>query len=472
MMNLMMMTNFNEIKSEKSSLLNSSSKLSNTSTKTEFEDIMVKKDTGFNKKSSNDDSKKIEIDTEDKEKLIKDLEEKLDDNYDKEDLVNLINFYLTINLINNEQSLEIDSVEFVDVSNELILEESSLEDVFGVLNLNNNSLLVPVIKNTTEQTINREDGKSESNFLGEIMENFEGVTDFNLSNIEDIIKNNKDIFNQIESILNDNIELEDKSFNFMDTFNKKMYSLQDIKEELNLENLDFEYMDKINNQTIEDINKFSSFLMNQRSSTVKLNSFNTNDKDMELLMKMVDSDSNIDSSNMLNLNTYSFKSNMNDTINTSVVSESIRQSSIEMDISQTIQYMKSNNINELTLRVKPRELGEITINLVKNKDMSNVVITVEKEELFSSIKSNLGIITRELKDLGLQVNDISIQIKSDNLADSNFNFMSNYDEGDSENQNPSKDKNLNKTDNRTKEINVLENEVSEIETENQINLLA
>lgn len=514
MMNLIMM-NLNEVKTQKGSSLNSSSKISNFDKKSEFENIMIKNKPLFNKNLSKDNnlntmlSKKIEINIQDKEELIQTLEEKLDENCTKEDVVNIINFYLAINLMNNnENTLKIDSLEFIDVTDEFFSQEGSLEDLIGILKLNNEVLSIPVINNTIEylNTIDNIDIESkienvnnEVNFTKEEKDIIEGSKDFNsldFSNVENIIKNNKDIFKvstsdyieifkQIESILSSgqkengkSLDIyttsDDKNMDVLDIINEKINNVKSINEKFNVENTEIKYIDKSNTQTLEDINKFSNFLINQRSSNIKLETLKTKDKDMDILMEIVDSESKIDVNNTINLDTSSFKSNINDTIKTSIVPELIRQSSVEVDIPQTIHYMKNNSINELTLKVKPKELGEVVINLIKNKNISDIVITVEKEELFTSIKKNLGIINRELKDLGLKINDISIQIKPSNVTDSNFNFMSNANEDNSKNQNSNynQDKKLKKSMKIANELDILESEISKNEVENEINLLA
>lgn len=527
MMNLIMM-NLNEIKTQKGSSLNYSSKISNLDKKSEFENVMIKNKPMFNKDLSKNNfnlntilPKKIEINIQDKEELVQDLEEKLDADYTKEDLVNIINFYLAINLMNNnENNLKIDSLEFTDVTEELISQESSLEDLIGVLKLNNEILSIPVISNTLEhlnkidslaitskiEDVNKEvnfkeyiNANNEIDFVGEEKDIIEMSKQFDyldFSSVENLIKNNEDmfkvsasdcieIFKQIEVILSSSQKennksldvytvLDDKDINILDIFNKKINTAKSIDEKFNVENAEIKYVDKSNTQTIEDINKFSNFLINQRSSNIKLEASKTNDKDMDILMEIVDSESKVDVNNIINLDTSSFKSNINDTMKTSIIPESIRQSFVEVDITQTIQHMNSNGINELTLKVKPKELGEVVINLIKNKNVSDVLIIVEKEELFTSIKKNLGIINKELKDLGLKINDISIQIKPNNVTNTSFNFMSNPNEDNSKNQNSNynQDKKLKKSIKSTNDVDILESEISKNEVENEINLLA
>lgn len=536
MMNFAMMINLNEVKPQNGSLFNSSSKVSNLNKKSEFENMMIKKESLFNKNTNENDStfnkslaKSVEINIEDKEKLIRDLEEKLNDDYTREDIINIVNLYLTVNLVSNNKSLEIDSVEFVNITNELISEKSSLEiDILGVFELNDRVLSIPIIDDTLEYA----DKPSEVEFKSEAesiinnvnvidngvniinntevegvevnninnIENFKEVNNVDFTYIEEIVRefeniskidmSNKnsgytEIFKEIESIVQSSQNenhlkvdtykiLNNKKSDRLDVFNKKTDDLIEVDEVFNIKNIEFRDMSNLDNKIQEEVDKFSNFLLNQRVSNIKVETSNINDKDMGVLMEIVDSKSNIDVSNLINPNSYSFKSNINDTIKTNIVPESIRQSFIETDITQTIQYMRSTSINELTLKVKPKELGEVTINLVKNNDISDVVITVEREELFNSIKKNLMIINRELKDLGLKINNVSIEMKPNNATNSTFNFMSNSHGDNSKNQNNNyhQDKKLRKSINVTDDMDVSNIKMSKNEVENEVNLLA
>lgn len=534
MMNFAMMINLNEVKPQNGSLFNSSSKVSNLNKKSEFENMMIKKESLFNKNTNENDctfnkllAKSVEINIEDKEKLIKDLEEKLNDDYTREDIINIVNLYLTVNLVSNNKSLEIDSVEFVNITNELISEKSSLEiDILGVFELNDRVLSIPIIDNTLEyadkpsevefkseaesiinnvnvidneiniinntdvedievNNINNIENSNEVNsvefsYIEEIIREFE-----NISKIDIFDKNSdyREIFKEIESIVQFNQQKENHlkvdSYRVLnsvksDVFNKKDDDSIKIDELFDVKNIEFRDLNNLNDKIQEETNRFNDFLINQRVPNIKVKTLNTSDKDMNVLMEIVDSKSNIDVTNLINPDSSSFKSNINDTIKTSIAPESIRQSFIETDITQTIQYMRSTSINELTLKVKPKELGEVTINLVKNNDISDVVITVEREELFNSIKKNLIIINRELKDLGLKINNVSIEMKPNNIANSTFNFMSNSNGDNSKNQNNNyhQDKKLKKSIDMINDMEISDIKMSKNEVENEVNLLA
>lgn len=529
MINFTMMLNLNKVKSQSNSLFSSSSKITNLSKNLEFENMMIKKEPLFNNDANINSSnfsesleENIEINLKDKEVIIADLEERLNDDYTKEDLVNIMNLYLAINLTSEKESLKIDSVEFIDITDELVSKENpSEEDVFGVFKLKDGVLSVPLVTNILEKNftkvsemelkpevenikninlegvepqgieINTENfiivNGTDSNYIEKMFREFENVSKI------DIYDKNSDyikIFKEIESIVQFNqrdshvkvnayekLNTEKSGIlesNLLDVFNKKDNGLIKIDEEFNLKKIEFKDINTTN-QIKSEISKFSDFLANQRISNMKVETLNINDKDIGILMEILDSESNIDVANLISPDTYGLESNINDTIKSNVVPESIRQSFIEKDITQVIQYLKGSDINKLTLKVNPKELGEITINLVKNGDISDVVITVEREELFNSVKKNLIGINKELKDLGLKINNISIEMKQNNTANSTFDFMSNSHKDDSKNHSGNyqqQDRKMKKSRNAVDDIEISSVKMSKNEVESEINLLA
>lgn len=512
MINFAMMLNLNEAKSQSSSLFNSSSKVSNLNEKSEFENVMIKKESVFDKgtnKNSGDLNKSL------KEK-IEDLEKELSDDYTREDLINIVNLYLTIDLINNN-NFKLDCINFINFNNKFNLEESITlkENTLGIFELKDGVLSVPILSNS-ENNLDKlkkieskmEDKNAENNiiFIDNINKNNEDIKvqkfmEFN--NVEELIREFENIskinmqdknidyievFEKIESIINSR-EIEGNSkfsihkilkseelilpkLEVLNRFNGETEGLVKLNEKFNAETIEFKDVYNMNNNLQSEINKFSNFLLSQRVSSMKVDAKNMNDKDLDVLIDIIDSEQNSSINNLISSDVYSFKSNINDTIKANNIPESIRQTFLEKDITQTIQYMRNSNINELTLKVKPKELGEVTVNLVKNNSVSDVVITVEREELFNAIKKNLIIINKELKDLGLKIDNISIEIKPNSTTNSTFNFMSNSQEDNSRNQNYQRDKNLKKDINATNSIEVSDIKMSKNEVENEVNILA
>lgn len=435
MMDLTMMLNMTEIKPSNTHL----SKLSkgdstfsvNISDKKEnsrFENMIKKED----KPLKESPKKRVEVDKKDKDNLIREIEEKIEDDYKDEDKFNILNIGLLLDMLNNDKKLNIDTIELVPVQNTEIN-----EDLIGVFELKDSTLNVPIL-----------------------------ISDSNELNTVDVLE---DIKNKVDTVLEE-LNLEPLREQLTEIFENQEEKFEDKKTNSFLENENFDIEDMVfsdNLQLEDDMKSFKDFLMSQRLSQLEIKSKNDNKNDLETLIKELDLDTNNEVDVMLGSDSYGLKTPINDTIKSSVLPEIINYNVINKDISQVVNFMKTSDIKELTLKVRPKELGEITIHLLKGSE-SNIVISVEKEQLFNSLKHNLMSLTNELKDLGLKVDNIEILMKSDDA--NNSTFMSNSNKENSKNQNDQGKQN-NKLNNTIKDINQDEIHINK-ETDNQVDMLA
>ncbi|MHC6179375.1 flagellar hook-length control protein FliK [Clostridium sp. JNZ X4-2] len=96
----------------------------------------------------------------------------------------------------------------------------------------------------------------------------------------------------------------------------------------------------------------------------------------------------------------------------------INQNSLDSDVIKTLKYMDVNNIKELTVKVNPKELGEITINLVMEEGKLKAVITASNKDAYNLLNSNLQDLSNKL-----QTNDIKVQSFSLNLYNEDATFF-------------------------------------------------
>ena len=95
----------------------------------------------------------------------------------------------------------------------------------------------------------------------------------------------------------------------------------------------------------------------------------------------------------------------------------VRASNIGDDFIKMVKYLKNNNIEEIKVNINPKELGDMTIKLLKDSEATKVFIHVGKEETFNMLNKNLNDINRHLSDLGIKAKDIVVEMKSN---DQNF----------------------------------------------------
>ena len=64
----------------------------------------------------------------------------------------------------------------------------------------------------------------------------------------------------------------------------------------------------------------------------------------------------------------------------------IRSEYISEDFVQTIEYLKVNNKEEISVRMNPKDLGELNIRILKGNNEEKVIVTVRNEETFNLLK--------------------------------------------------------------------------------------
>lgn len=144
----------------------------------------------------------------------------------------------------------------------------------------------------------------------------------------------------------------------------------------------------------------------------------------------------------------------------------IRASNLGDDFIKMVKYLKSNNIEEIKVNINPKELGDMTIKLLKDSEATKVFIHVGKEETFNMLNKNLNDINKHLADLGIKAKDIVVEMKSN---DQNF-FSDNLSQEFSRKEEQKKQKRSSK--NNGIELNSIEDLDEDKIDESNLNILA
>ncbi|WP_170075343.1 flagellar hook-length control protein FliK [Paraclostridium dentum] len=144
----------------------------------------------------------------------------------------------------------------------------------------------------------------------------------------------------------------------------------------------------------------------------------------------------------------------------------IRASNIGDDFIKMVKYLKNNNIEEIKVNINPKELGDMTIKLLKDSEATKVFIHVGKEETFNMLNKNLHDINKHLTDLGIKAKDIVVEMKSN---DQNF-FSDNLSQEFSKKEDQKKQKRNNRSNNTS--LNSVEDLDENKIDESNLNILA
>jgi len=85
---------------------------------------------------------------------------------------------------------------------------------------------------------------------------------------------------------------------------------------------------------------------------------------------------------------------------------------VNTDIVDSLKFMQQGDIKNLTVTITPKELGTVVINLIMQNGTMMASITASNKEAYNLINSNLPDISAKLQNLNIAVQDLSLNIYS------------------------------------------------------------
>ena len=241
------------------------------------------------------------------------------------------------------------------------------------------------------------------------------------------VENTKNILDAIENLhtsSESNYSLELNNNDMKEIINNINYLINEGRNNSNKINESLNSLiDKIKNQ-IKDLDKSSQEdsmyenldtvgILNQSKIDEYKNSKGTSN-DIEYLENIVSSDDNSYINSFVGINEFNtvYRNSTSNDIPQPVTE--IRQEFITEDIIKSVKYMKNSDLEELNVKLNPRNLGEISIKLSKNKEHSNLLITVDDNNILDLVNKNIEDIKKHLNDTDINIKDIVINVKSEN----------------------------------------------------------
>ena len=256
--------------------------------------------------------------------------------------------------------------------------------------------------------------------------NLDFKTIFNKKKDEDLIGLDKVI--NLDNNLSDDLKsdkMSKKTGEKIDNILKNV-SLEDSKnKKLNLESISSKVTSDQKNMIDELDNQVKS-LKSYEELNVSTNSNKSNvldlkpkeeDKDLNVLENILDKNANVFS--QVSNKTFIQESNANKNVPT----VTIRANQMADDFIKMVKYLKNNDIEEIKVNINPKELGDMTIKLMKDSEATKVFINVSKEDTFHMLSKNIGDINKHLFDLGIKSKDVVVTMKSngENFFSDNLN---------------------------------------------------
>lgn len=272
------------------------------------------------------------------------------------------------------------------------------------------------------------------------------------------VENTKNILDAIENLhtsSESNYSLELNNNDMKEIINNINYLINEGRNNSNKINESLNSLiDKIKNQ-IKDLDKSSQEdsmyenldtvgILNQ-SKIDEYKSSKGTSNDIEYLENIVSADDNSYINSFVGINEFNtvYRNSTSNDIPQPVTE--IRQEFITEDIIKSVKYIKNSDLEELNVKLNPRNLGEISIKLSKNKEHSNLLITVDDNNILDLVNKNIEDIKKHLNDTDINIKDIVINVKSENenLFSDNLNKEFNQDRRFNQNNSNKNKKNNN-----------------------------
>lgn len=337
---------------------------------------------------------------------------------------------LTLNT--NDNTEDVDYTLIQQLMN--LLQQIGQIDESGKLNLLdkdtdvNLDTLVDFIKNQNMDQL-------QSNDIDKLLESLVKSGEMKLTSPENL---NEEVLNKIKEILNskssnkgtlDNVKSNN---NVLDSLN------EENKVKNNSQNLDTKF-DKSNDQKEQNsYDQLDIMTLNNKSNMIKTTE---SDKDLNTLEDILGEKNNNQFMFSPGVQTTSTTNENTEGITNTPIKE-IRQEFIGDDVVKAVRYLKANGLEEINIKISPRELGEMTIKLIKHAEETKVAITISKDDIFDLVNKNVGDIVKHLNDLNIKVKEVSVDIKNDNQKFFSDNLNQEFERKNHQNQ-KRRNKNIN-----------------------------
>lgn len=432
--NALSSTTSNKASKEVSSMVDRSKSNSKTSNKKDdFKDVL-----NSSKNTDDKQSEKITNDMKNIDKTestaIKELKDKIQELKEKfeensgdekevndiiESLLNALNALLGIDDKSKDKSQG--STEFIDIIVENVMDGSSKgADSVSLLN----QLL---------ELLSSEDAKSSLD-----SETLTGMKDL-LTQLQVQIADDSKVSDKMKSGINDIISKLTEMINEAKSNGDKVLSLEDM-------------LKNGNGYSQEDN---SSLANSSDESSETFSSSKDTSKEDKFLNSLLDDkkDNSVDNKiNMFASRTQSVQGQ-----NTVQRGLTVNKATFTQDLIKDVKYMSTNGLKELTVKVNPGNLGEITIRLIQEDGLMKANLKANSKETTALLAQNLAEIKKELGDQNIKISEVNIELYNDDTTyfkDGSFGGALSQEQGREES------KRFSATDSRN-DVNLQDDEIIE-----------
>lgn len=91
----------------------------------------------------------------------------------------------------------------------------------------------------------------------------------------------------------------------------------------------------------------------------------------------------------------------------------IRRETMVSDIVKAVKYMETGNLKDLTVKINPKELGEVVISITMENGKMKASITANTKEAYNLINSNMSDIANKLETSQIKIQNFALNLYED-----------------------------------------------------------
>lgn len=214
----------------------------------------------------------------------------------------------------------------------------------------------------------------------------------------------KDLLSQ----LSDNSEIKDSKKNSINNILSRLSEMIDDLQNNNGKVLSLE--DMLNSSYSQDQN---SSLGDSDSNEMSMANKEATKED-KFLNSLVDDKKDNSFDNKINI--FASRSQNIQGQNTEVRGLTVNKGTFTEDLIKDVKYMTTNSLKELTVKVNPGNLGEITIKLIQEDGIMKASLKANSKETTALLSQNLAEIKKELSDQNIKISEVNIELYNDDTT--------------------------------------------------------
>lgn len=91
----------------------------------------------------------------------------------------------------------------------------------------------------------------------------------------------------------------------------------------------------------------------------------------------------------------------------------VNKQTFTADVIKAVKFMDVNNLKDLTVKINPKELGELVIKITMESGKMKANITANNKEAFNILNANLSDITNKLQDSNIRIDNFTLNLYED-----------------------------------------------------------